>query len=176
MSLSQSVSSTKKSVMGVSPKCSHCSNLGLKNNHWLRKTSDVKSAVICPVLLSTQCLLCNEVGHTSTYCCNKSKKSVVPKRKEKVEMEMDFPVLSVTLNGNKKTNILSVSYSEIASKPPMVLQTTTLNKKDPEPRPLLIKYLGVKKNMASWADDDAWASDDDDNYDNYDNYDKYDKL
>ena len=55
------------------PKCAHCDKLGLPNDHWLRKTADPTSPVVCQVLLNTNCLFCHKNGHTISYCSEKKK-------------------------------------------------------------------------------------------------------
>jgi hypothetical protein len=62
---SRSINATK---MVRGPNCPHCSNLGLNSNHWLRKTPEANSPVVCPVLLATNCTYCNKSGHTAGYC------------------------------------------------------------------------------------------------------------
>lgn len=52
----------------IAPPCAHCRNLGLPTNHALRQSADPKSPVVCPVLKSTQCLKCGDLGHTASHC------------------------------------------------------------------------------------------------------------
>lgn len=52
----------------VAPPCAHCRNLGLPTNHALRQSADPKSPVVCPVLKSTKCLKCGDLGHTASHC------------------------------------------------------------------------------------------------------------
>lgn len=61
------------------PYCPHCSKLNrhlspieqLPTDHYVRKTRDPKSPVICPELLKTRCPECGKLGHTKLYCVNK---------------------------------------------------------------------------------------------------------
>jgi len=61
------------------PYCKHCANINrnlppsnqLPTNHYLRKTRDPDSPVICPELLKTKCSECGAKGHTKFYCLNK---------------------------------------------------------------------------------------------------------
>jgi hypothetical protein len=50
------------------PNCPHCANLGLNSNHWLRKSPEPNSPIVCPILLATTCKYCNKPGHTAGYC------------------------------------------------------------------------------------------------------------
>lgn len=52
----------------VTPVCVHCRNLGLEFDHWLRKSPEPDSPVVCPVLLATECRYCHELGHTVGGC------------------------------------------------------------------------------------------------------------
>jgi hypothetical protein len=40
----------------------------LPTNHWLRVSPNPKSAVICTVLLNTECRYCHRLGHTRSAC------------------------------------------------------------------------------------------------------------
>ena len=61
------------------PYCKHCANLNrslspvyqLPVDHYLRKTRDPNSPVVCPELLKTKCPECGIYGHTKFYCLNK---------------------------------------------------------------------------------------------------------
>jgi hypothetical protein len=61
------------------PYCKHCVNLNrtlspsdrVPVDHYLRKTRDPNSPVICPELLKTKCPECGIYGHTKFYCLNK---------------------------------------------------------------------------------------------------------
>jgi len=61
------------------PYCPHCSKLNrylspseqLPTDHYVRKTRDPNSPVICPELLKTLCSECGKLGHTKLYCVNK---------------------------------------------------------------------------------------------------------
>ena len=67
---SMNVNSTpsRKPSSSVSPVCVHCRNLGLSFDHWLRKSPEPDSPVVCPVLLKTECRYCHELGHTVGGC------------------------------------------------------------------------------------------------------------
>lgn len=61
------------------PYCKHCVNLNrtlspsdrVPVDHYLRKTRDPNSPVVCPELLKTKCSECGINGHTKFYCLNK---------------------------------------------------------------------------------------------------------
>jgi len=198
----------RKMVRG--PNCPHCSNLGLNSNHWLRKTPEANSQVVCPVLLATNCTYCNKSGHTAGYCQLKKQEmknadkeirtakyfekttSVIEKApiragfavleetpidkaktktdpvvypKAKLEMkhvgekrtrnEMDFPELVPHKTNHTKTENLAFSYLEMAAKP--VVEEKMVYKEKPK----VSKPVMLRKICASWADDDAWNSSDD---------------
>jgi hypothetical protein len=68
------------------PHCPHCANLNrnrdwnyrLPTNHYLRKTRDPSSDVVCPELAKTVCENCGKPGHTRSYCFNKEKLIMSP--------------------------------------------------------------------------------------------------
>jgi hypothetical protein len=49
----------------VMPACKHCENLKLPSSHWLRSLA---GAIVCPVLLATECRYCHLPGHTVKAC------------------------------------------------------------------------------------------------------------
>jgi hypothetical protein len=65
----------------ITPHCPHCANLNRKRdwndrlptNHYLRKTRDPSSDVVCPELKKTTCENCGKPGHTRSYCLNKER-------------------------------------------------------------------------------------------------------
>ena len=73
LSVSGNNVSSRKSSASVSPVCVHCRNLGLKHDHWLRKSPEPDSPVVCPVLLETECRYCHEFGHTVAGCPSKKR-------------------------------------------------------------------------------------------------------
>lgn len=73
----------------AAPSCPHCSNLGLESSHWLRKTSDKNSELVCPVLLKTECKNCNKLGHTVSHCSLKKNETYYEKLNEKMEQKME---------------------------------------------------------------------------------------
>ena len=58
----------KKMLSKKPPHCVHCQNLKIPSDHWLRKTADPNSEILCPVLLMTECKFCFELGHTVSHC------------------------------------------------------------------------------------------------------------
>lgn len=53
----------------VKPFCKVCFDAGKNDTaHFVRKTPDPKSPVVCPTLLALQCRYCDQNGHTVKYC------------------------------------------------------------------------------------------------------------
>ena len=54
------------------PMCRFCfdNKIPGPHDHFLRKTKDPNSEVMCPFLLKTQCQTCFKYGHTKKYCKN----------------------------------------------------------------------------------------------------------
>lgn len=77
------------------PYCPHCANLNrnrdwndrLPTNHYLRKSRDPSSEIVCPELIKTVCASCGKPGHTRSYCSNNLKPvvSTVPVSKPTVQ-------------------------------------------------------------------------------------------
>ena len=63
----------------TAPPCAHCRNLGLPTDHALRTSADPNSAVLCKVLLATECKYCYKFGHTISHCAAKKKAAMAPK-------------------------------------------------------------------------------------------------
>jgi hypothetical protein len=86
--------SYKNSLQKRGPHCPHCQNLNLPANHWLRKTTDPMSELVCPVLLQTECQYCFELGHTVSHC-----KSI----REYKEKRMEYKQKKVHVQNNNNT-------------------------------------------------------------------------
>jgi len=96
--------------------CPHCFNLNrtrdskdrLPTNHYLRKTRDPTSDVVCPELTKTICENCGKPGHTRSYC-------VTPFRIENAQCNVAFSLIyahNVGVNEkrcNKEKSIVSPS-------------------------------------------------------------------
>lgn len=88
------------------PHCPHCANLNrnrdwnyrLPTNHYLRKTRDPSSDVVCPELAKTVCENCGKPGHTRSYCFNKEK--------SRIESPVIKEVLVQKPNGNRFQDLL----------------------------------------------------------------------
>jgi len=101
--------SYKNSLQKRGPHCPHCQNLNLPANHWLRKTADKTSELVCPVLLQTECQYCFELGHTVSHC-----KSIVKYKKKIAHVQTpsttstEFPrfslLRSTIVSGNLQNN------------------------------------------------------------------------
>jgi hypothetical protein len=86
--------SYKNTLQKRAPHCPHCQNLNLPANHWLRKTTDPMSELVCPVLLQTECQYCFELGHTVSHC-----KSI----REYKEKRMEYKKKIVHIQNNNNT-------------------------------------------------------------------------
>ena len=90
----------------VEPNCPHCSNINkykkngelLPINHWLRVSTDPASELICPVLKTTECRYCFQLGHTISKC------GVLEKLK-KQEMAVALKEEKKVLYENRKKNV-----------------------------------------------------------------------
>lgn len=64
--------SNNKSVKSVKPFCKVCQDAGKTEaeytSHFVRRTTDPNSEVICPTLLATECRYCHGLGHTLSRC------------------------------------------------------------------------------------------------------------
>jgi hypothetical protein len=110
---------TKSSKTKVIPSCSHCRNLGLKFDHWLRQNSSHDSPILCPILLKTECRYCHQLGHNVSKCQRliDSKKENTENTKKKeytIHVELDKPnyasIAKQLLNILHKTPIEKVPY------------------------------------------------------------------
>jgi hypothetical protein len=62
-------SQSKNNNNAVKPFCKVCFDAGKTDtDHFVRKTPDPKSPVVCPTLLALQCRYCDQAGHTVKYC------------------------------------------------------------------------------------------------------------
>ena len=85
---------TNKNIYGLSlgrtpnilPYCKVCHDAGksaeIYNSHFIRKTRDPNSPVVCPTLLNQQCRYCKQSGHTTKYCPILSQKYSKQEQKE----------------------------------------------------------------------------------------------
>lgn len=63
------MNSQSKNNNTVKPFCKVCFDAGKTDTaHFVRKTPDTKSPVVCPTLLALQCRYCDQAGHTVKYC------------------------------------------------------------------------------------------------------------
>lgn len=63
------MNSQSKNNNTVKPFCKVCFDAGKTDTaHFVRKTPDPKSPVVCPTLLALQCRYCDQAGHTVKYC------------------------------------------------------------------------------------------------------------
>jgi hypothetical protein len=85
-----------------SPYCPHCANLGLvSNTHFLRKTPDKNSPVVCPILLNTECKQCGKLGHTVSFCKMERKPVGKPVEKKVFNVSKKVSKVSKDLSNNR---------------------------------------------------------------------------
>lgn len=116
--------STKKVAPAPQPYCAHCFNLGkdesVFRSHWLRKSPDPSSPVVCPELLATECPYCFKQGHTKSRCPvilaqEKTAKKEAMTRKvqeEKVKLEEKTKKIQKTNGVSKFAALMEDSDSE----------------------------------------------------------------
>jgi hypothetical protein len=73
MAQSNTKSSRQSSTaVAVKPFCKVCQDAGKPESeytsHFVKDVPGPKGKVVCPTLLSQACRICNETGHTSSYC------------------------------------------------------------------------------------------------------------
>ena len=65
-------SSRQSSTAALKPFCKVCQDAGKSESeytsHFVKDVPGPKGKVVCPTLLSQACRICNETGHTSSYC------------------------------------------------------------------------------------------------------------
>lgn len=93
---SKSMTALGKSTNGKKPFCKVCQDAGKPESeytsHFVRTLPDIngKSIVTCPVLNSTECRYCCQLGHTTKFC----------------------PVIEKNEKRNKKTNYAEIQYQK----------------------------------------------------------------
>lgn len=72
MSFSRNTSSVASSVAASTPFCKVCRDAGRPEkeytSHYVKDQPGPNGKVVCPTLLNQACRICNQSGHTSTYC------------------------------------------------------------------------------------------------------------
>jgi len=103
----------------VVPSCPHCKNLGLKNDHWLRENSSPDSAIVCPVLLKTECRYCHKMGHNISKCQRlaESKKQKQEKNEKEKEKEKSVTTIHVELDKPSYASIAKQLLNVLHKKP-----------------------------------------------------------
>ena len=127
--MSRSNNKSKSFGKKVLPSCSHCKNLGLKFDHWLRESSSYDSAIVCPVLLKTECRYCHKLGHNISKC-----QILANSKKEK----QDKPVINFISIKNEtviqsKLEVDKKSYASITKKLLDVLHKKPVEKEEYKP-------------------------------------------
>ena len=135
MSRNNAKSTDKKTTYSTdkktTPSCAHCKNLGLKNDHWLRANSSPDSAIVCPVLLKTECRYCHKMGHNISKC-----QRLADSKKEKEAFKKEKTEKSVVISKNETTihiELNKTSYAAIAKNLLNVLQKKPVEKVPYEP-------------------------------------------
>ena len=80
----------------VKPFCKVCFDAGKNDTaHFVRKTPDPKSPVVCPTLLALQCRYCDQHGHTVKYCAvlKKNNKDKARAESHMRRIHVDAPVV-----------------------------------------------------------------------------------
>jgi hypothetical protein len=114
MSYNNKSNSSKSStaLVGKKPFCKVCQDAGKPESeytsHFVRTLPDIngKSIVTCPVLNSTECRYCCQLGHTTKFC----------------------PVLEKNEKRNKKDNYAAVQYQKSEQRIAAISQPTAENK------------------------------------------------
>ena len=127
------------------PSCPHCKNLGLKNDHWLRKNSSPDSDIVCPVLLKTECRYCHQLGHNISKC-----QRLADSKKEKQEKTFTATTVSTIHVELHKT-----TYASIAKQLLHVLQKTPLEKIPYQPP----SYWVPHGRLMDWSEDCYYSDD-----------------
>jgi len=87
----------------VKPFCKVCFDAGKTDTaHFVRKTPDPKSNVICPTLLALQCRYCDMAGHTVKYCAVLKKNNKEKARTQTIQRRahVDAPVVEYKPKNN----------------------------------------------------------------------------
>ena len=90
-------SQSKNNKNTVKPFCKVCFDAGKTDTaHFVRKTPDPKSPVVCPTLLALQCRYCDQAGHTVKYCAVLKKNNKDKARADSLlrRVHVDAPVCS----------------------------------------------------------------------------------
>jgi len=88
-------SQSKNNNNNVKPFCKVCFDAGKTDTaHFVRKTPDPKSPVVCPTLLALQCRYCDQAGHTVKYCAVLKKNNKEKARADSLlrHVHVDAPV------------------------------------------------------------------------------------
>lgn len=89
-------SQSKNNKNAVKPFCKVCFDAGKTDTaHFVRKTPDPKSPVVCPTLLALQCRYCDQNGHTVKYCAvlKKNNKEKARADSQLRRVHVDAPVV-----------------------------------------------------------------------------------
>ena len=123
----------------TTPSCPHCKNLGLKNDHRLRRNSSPDSDIVCPVLLKTECRYCHQLGHNISKC-----QRLADSKKQKQEKSSTATVHSSNNETTIQVELNKASYASIAKQ-----LLNVLHKKPYEPP----SYWVPHGRLMDWTED-----------------------
>jgi len=96
------MNSQSKNNNNVKPFCKVCFDAGKTDTaHFVRKTPDPKSPVVCPTLLALQCRYCDLAGHTVKYCAVLKKNN---KQKARADSQLRRVHVDAPLTPSKPKN------------------------------------------------------------------------
>ena len=130
------------------PNCPHCQNLGLDSKHWLRKNADAGSEITCPVLLATECKYCHKTGHNVSKCSRLLAKKKADATKKNTEKTVHVNIPS---NSSYAAELMNVLRNPVTISCSSNIETIHVQMNKPKQK---------KDIKHSWADDDYWASSD----------------
>jgi Nanos RNA binding domain len=160
-------------------KCKVCYDSGksenMYNSHFLRETSDPKSRVVCPTLLSIVCLYCHKKGHTPSRCAKRERDDSTVTTCESVSTisTMDstrnmycLPVNKYTLLEEEEEEkgfiapVAAAAMTSSASYMTALLKPKPVEEPSPAPKPFLTTVVaadGVRRTFftKNWADYDS---------------------
>ena len=153
--------------------CSACYNLGRPdyNTHFLRKSKDPKSEIVCQVILSSICRYCKKKGHTKSHCPTLNLKNYSPSISQSRHQLRDYKESNgwETVKNNPRSmqkNIMNnISYISsnpfdcIAHDPPPTSSPSSSPTSSPSSSPTSFTLDGQPlphivwgANISSWAD------------------------
>jgi len=129
--------------------CKVCKDAGKTEaqytSHFTRATRDIKSAVICPTLLTNVCRYCDKNGHTIKFCPKKTRDD---KQLEKETRTREFLACNNAIKNQKQARIVSGTSTNRFK----MLET----EEEDEEQVVVPKSVTVSsKKLLSWCDYDS---------------------